>query len=1603
MKKLIAALLFAAAPAAAQFCPSCIQNSASAQNAQFNVTSATIRGSLTVGQITISTISASTVTAGVFIGSGTFLTNLNASQLLLGIVPGAVMAGPYSGITGVGTIATGLWRGSPVAIQYGGTGQNLSGAGAGSIPYFNGTTAMAALPSPATYGILASTGTGGTPVWVSSPALTGQHFSAIPLTALTPGALPMNIAVNDASISTVSAAKVVGNIAGGASFLTIALPVSNLAGGTLPTSNAASSVTAIVGLQPGTFGGPTTLAQFKVGYDGRISTAAQFNLPATGVSTGVVTNATLTGNGQSFAPLAVVFVPTSGVNLSTVTTALAAKAASGANADITSLSALTTISHAVTQSGALTNTSASGVTATSSITASAFFGDGSHLTGVQATGVPSTFVSSITFLAGALVNNSALTLSGSQGFITGGSSVIAGGFFGDGSHLGGIPSTGAIVATYLPFFGGTMTGLLSMSNAPIQASGSNGYITSVSSVNASAFFGDGSHLSGLINSIPNTVFSSFTVVNNGGILSSSSMTAKAFFGDGSHLTGITATSIPNTISSSFTVVGSGGLLLKNGGATVNTGNLQFLTGSDQIQWNAGAQNITTDLSGNLQFNVTGATTVVTGPSGLNVLFGIRAASVTATEYYGDGSNLTGVVATPGNTVISSFTVKGAGGLLVVGSSVTASAFFGDGSHLNGVIATPGNTVQSSFTITGAGGLLVAGDSVTANAFFGDGTALSNTNLLLDGSGDFIAFPGNTNTTDGAGNSTIAGGNNNSTVGNNEFIGGGSNNSANGNYNSIPGGFFNSSAGGHNNINGGQFNSILAGSDSSSIDGGNSNGITGSNSAILGGDSNTIGAADGAVLGGSNNTVTGDHGVAAGENADADHAHTFVWSDGSGSPETTSGPNQFRLKATGGFYVDGGSATVTSSMTASAFFGDGSHLLNIPCEIGGASASVVCQGLSNSAASFGDVVSGGQGNSAGANYTTIIGGLNNTANAAYGVVLGGSANIAAGDHSIAAGENAQPSHANTFVWSDGTGSPAATSGPNQFRIKSTGGFYIDSGYANVSSSVNASAFFGDGSHLTGVTASAGNTVTSSFTVTGAGGILVVGDSVTASAFFGDGSHLTGISGGGASSPLATYNGTSTIPGVRISSPTSGINFDSSAMTVTLQGTATAFVTLNATQSLIKNLSGLTTISNPYTATSSMTNTSGGGILVSNGIKAATGTFTGTGAATFSVSLSSSLSFANGTTGIGIHWADGTVSTTASSGGGAGGITALTGGVTASGSGSVVATVVTNANLTGPVTSVGNATTIVGPVPQAAVNLSTVTTQFNSVAVATTAIVASFSALASTGTSIAFSTVQITQNGATPLIYPNTPLLQTGNINGYFQDMLQNRSSGSSASSNRCVTSDQGTDSSIYACFGINSSNNNGSVDGFTAWPSSAAYSYSSDGPMVLWSGTNGGANGSTNGYLQFGSSMPVSANTAGYLLPATSAGPGAWVFMSSVTVNAAIKATSYTGRVIKRVVTASDATSITPNTDNADITYQSNSQALGTLTINADAGTPTNGQAWLLKIKSTNVQTFSWNGVYVGGTAGLPTVTTGGGKIDNYAFIWDSVNGAWEFTGSAGGF
>lgn len=96
------------------------------------------------------------------------------------------------------------------------------------------------------------------------------------------------------------------------------------------------------------------------------------------------------------------------------------------------------------------------------------------------------------------------------------------------------------------------------------------------------------------------------------------------------------------------------------------------------------------------------------------------------------------------------------------------------------------------------------------------------------------------------------------------------------------------------------------------------------------------------------------------------------------------------------------------------------------------------------------------------------------------------------------------------------------------------------------------------------------------------------------------------------------------------------------------------------------------------------------------------------------------------------------------------------------------------------------------------------------------------------------------------------------------------------------------------------------------------------------------------------------------------------------------------------VLMADATSITPTADTADMNYQANTQTAGTLTVNAPTGTPANGQTLLIRIRSTNVQTYSWNAIYRGSTdLVLPTASTGATKTDYLLFIYNSVGPTWD--------
>lgn len=106
----------------------------------------------------------------------------------------------------------------------------------------------------------------------------------------------------------------------------------------------------------------------------------------------------------------------------------------------------------------------------------------------------------------------------------------------------------------------------------------------------------------------------------------------------------------------------------------------------------------------------------------------------------------------------------------------------------------------------------------------------------------------------------------------------------------------------------------------------------------------------------------------------------------------------------------------------------------------------------------------------------------------------------------------------------------------------------------------------------------------------------------------------------------------------------------------------------------------------------------------------------------------------------------------------------------------------------------------------------------------------------------------------------------------------------------------------------------------------------------------------------------------------------------------------------RVVVIADATSITVNADTTDMATQVNTQAVGTLTVNAPTGTIVNGQKFILRLQSTNVQTFAWNAVFQGSTdIALPTASSGATLYDYVGFIYNSTSAKWQMIAKVFGF
>jgi len=106
----------------------------------------------------------------------------------------------------------------------------------------------------------------------------------------------------------------------------------------------------------------------------------------------------------------------------------------------------------------------------------------------------------------------------------------------------------------------------------------------------------------------------------------------------------------------------------------------------------------------------------------------------------------------------------------------------------------------------------------------------------------------------------------------------------------------------------------------------------------------------------------------------------------------------------------------------------------------------------------------------------------------------------------------------------------------------------------------------------------------------------------------------------------------------------------------------------------------------------------------------------------------------------------------------------------------------------------------------------------------------------------------------------------------------------------------------------------------------------------------------------------------------------------------------------RVITLPDANSSTMNADTTDTAIQYYTGVAGTFTINAPTGTITNGQKLIWRLRTTNIQTFSWNAVFAGSTdVVLPGFSTGSGKYDYMGFIYNSQSSTWQIIARAFGY
>ena len=765
------------------------------------------------------------------------------------------------------------------------------------------------------------------------------------------------------------------------------------------------------------------------------------------------------------------------------------------------------------------------VSTTGNITGGYFLGNGSQLTGLPATYTDANVVT--------LMANFGSNIISTTGNVT------SGYFLGNGSQLTGLPEIygNANVATYLAsgtntqdiITQGTVQGNL------LTTAGSSGNIIGVNFMSANFYLGNGSLLTGVaatsVGILPTLSVTGNTTTGNlltGGLVSAAgNITGSYIFGNGSQLTGLPATySNANVVS-----------LMANFGSNIisTTGNI---TGANLT--------ITTDavIQGNLTVN--GNTTFINSNTvTINDKF-INVANNAATAGAANGGGLgVGPVGTEYATLTYNSTANAWNTNLPISvtGNVTGDYFIGNGSQLTGVVATSVGTL-ASLSVTGninTGNLRTAGQiSATGNLTVGNIQSANVSASNFDTPGTVSAGSLTGGVIIGSGN--VTGGNFRTTglitatgnVTGNFFIGNGSQltgiASTYGNANVVA----NLAALGSNpvsttgNVTAGYF--IGNGSLLTSITGANVTGTVANATYAT-----TAGSATTATSATTAGTVTG--------NAQANITSVGVLTSLSVSGNTQSGN-----------LLTAGLVSATGNITGNYILGNGSQLTGVVATSVGTLASLSVTGNIDT----GNLRTAGQvsatGNITGANLTianiSATGRIDVIGNGQIGNIY--TAGVISDTGNVRGG-NLQALAGNVTA----TGQLSATGNV-------IGGNITTVGLVSATGNVTGNFFIGNGSQLTGIAASYGNANVSNFLANfGSNSISTIGN-ITAGYFVGNGSLLTSITGGNVTGTVAnaTY---ATSAGTATSATTAGTVTSNAQANITSVGTLTSLSVSGNTQS------------------------------------------------------------------------------------------------------------------------------------------------------------------------------------------------------------------------------------------------------------------------------------------------------------------------------------------------------------------------------------------------------------------------------------------------------